>query len=51
MTMERNLGGRKTWWKESLVCFEKKNGKKLGASFFYVHIKINDQVELNINLF
>ena len=34
MTVERKSGGRKAWWKESLVCFEKR-GKNPGVSFFF----------------
>ena len=47
MTVERKPGGRKAWWKESLVCFEK-HGKKAWCFFFFFfeHIKINDKVEL-----
>ena len=33
MRVERKPGGKKAWWKESLVCFEK-HGKKPGVSFF-----------------
>ena len=45
MKVERKPGGRKAWWKKSLVCFEK-HGKKPGVSFFSVHIMINDKVKV-----
>ena len=38
--MERKPGGKKAWY------VLKNMGKKPGVSFFSVHIKINDKVEL-----